>query len=54
MKTRFITVASGSNRITLPKHYVDELKWDEKTPLHFKKVGKKIIIMESEVLNDSN
>lgn len=50
MKKRFITVASGSNRITLPKHMVDELKWNEKTPLEFKKVGKKLII--SEVTND--
>jgi hypothetical protein len=46
MKNRFITVASGSNRITLPKHMVDECEWDEKTPLRFKRVGKRIIIEE--------
>ena len=44
MKSRFITVASGSNRITLPKHIVDELKWTDETPLEFKRVGKKIVI----------
>ena len=48
MKKRFITVASGSNRITLPKHMVDELQWNEKTPLTFKRVGKKIVISEVE------
>ena len=46
MKSRFITVASGSNRITLPKNLVDECEWTDKTPLSFKRVGKKIVIME--------
>ncbi len=46
MKLRFITVASGSNRVTLPKHMVDKNEWTEKTPLEFKRVGKKIIISE--------
>ncbi len=46
MKNRFITVASGSNRITLPKHMVSECEWTDETPLAFKRVGKKIIISE--------
>jgi len=46
MKNRFITVASGSNRITLPKHMVTDCGWTEETPLTFKRVGKKIIISE--------
>lgn len=41
-----ITVASGSNRITLPKHMVKELGWDEKTVVSAKKVGGKIILQE--------
>ena len=53
MKNRFITVASGSNRITLPKNLVEECNWTEKTPLQFKRIGKnKIIIIEKEVSND--
>ena len=47
MKNRFITVASGSNRITLPKNLVEECNWDDKTPLTFKRVGKKIVISEA-------
>ena len=46
MKKRFITLASGSNRVTLPKHLVDDLGWGTKTPLKFNKVGHKLIISE--------
>ena len=51
MKARFITVASGSNRITLPIREVEQLGWDEKTPLEFKEIGKRLII--SEVQNEN-
>ncbi len=43
--------SSGSNKITLSKQSIKELRWTEETKLDIKRVGNKLIIKE---LNNEN